>query len=176
MNYSFTESDLAKAAAEWGCNCGPTALAFALQRRLEDVRWAIPGFEEKGYTTSKMMKQALSNWRVGWTQLSTHRAPYDLEELAALASSIPALVLIQWTGPWAQGEQRARYASKYTHWITLFQLIEPMVFDCNGGITSLSTWDHAIASKITANYKRADGGWYPLHVWRLLNKPQEAAT
>lgn len=43
-DYSFTEDDMRCAAEAWGCNCGPSALAFALQTTLDAVRPALPGF------------------------------------------------------------------------------------------------------------------------------------
>lgn len=38
MTYPFTEDEMYAAAREWGCNCGPSALAFALQVPLDRVR------------------------------------------------------------------------------------------------------------------------------------------
>jgi hypothetical protein len=43
MKYPFTESDLQSAFDNWGANCGPTALAFALQRPLSEISGKIPG-------------------------------------------------------------------------------------------------------------------------------------
>lgn len=58
IDYPFTEEELEAAADEWGCNCGPSALAFALQKPLEEVRYAIPDFEQKGYTSPTMIRIA----------------------------------------------------------------------------------------------------------------------
>ena len=39
LTYPFTESDSQRAFDEWGANCGPNALAFALQIPLSAAKW-----------------------------------------------------------------------------------------------------------------------------------------
>lgn len=60
MKYPFTEAEFKAASDAWGCNCGPSALAFATQKSLEAARHAIPGFEAKRYTSPTMMRDALA--------------------------------------------------------------------------------------------------------------------
>lgn len=172
MNYSFTASDLAKAAAEWGCNCGPSALAFALQRRLDVARCAIPDFESKRYTSPTMMKKALETLRIVYEARDCKSAGV----LRDMFYMFPALVRIQWTGPWTEPGANPRWAYRQTHWIVTWRDTLPLVFDCNGGIMRFDRWKREVVPQLTALYKNSDGGFYPTHVWRLLNKPQEAAT
>ena len=42
MIYTFSEVEASEAYEKWGCNCGPTALAFALQTSLDAAHKAIP--------------------------------------------------------------------------------------------------------------------------------------
>ena len=169
LDYPFTEAQMDAAAKEWGCNCGPSALAFALQISLDQVRPLIPDFEKKGYTSPTMMKAALSAARREW------HAAKALE--FAMFASAPALVRIQFTGPWTETGANPRWAYHRTHWITCWSLLrvlagstrmsESWVFDCNGGVRSFSSWKKEILPILVASYSRADGGWYPTHVWRL---------
>lgn len=177
--YPFTEVDMYRAAEEWGCNCGPAALAFALQIPLSKVRGVIPGFEDKGHTTPTMMKAALQ--KVG-QQFS--EAPADQHQ--PMFNERIALVRIQFTGPWTAPGANPRWAYRHTHWIATWHhtpvrgspdVYSPawgMVFDCNGGIDIFSSWQTTILPKLTANIKRADGGYFPTHIWRFschANKP-----
>jgi hypothetical protein len=59
MIYTFSEEDSRKAYEEWGANCGPNALAFALQTTLAAVRPHIREFPARRYTSPTMMEQAL---------------------------------------------------------------------------------------------------------------------
>jgi hypothetical protein len=51
--YTFTQDEVRIAHEQWGCNCGPAAMAFALQIGLEPVRHAIPLFAERRYTSPR---------------------------------------------------------------------------------------------------------------------------
>jgi hypothetical protein len=155
-NYPFTGADVRRAAEEWGCNCGPAALAFALQVPLERVRGAIPGFESKRYTSPTMMRAALDGLGVSFTP-----APADRLSLLLVPMS---LVRVQWTGPWAKPGAPPKWAYRQTHWIAAWG---GNVFDVNGGIGSLDWWVKEIVPAITAATPRADGGWFPTHVWRI---------
>src|SRR5688572_16319757 len=110
MNYPFTEQDMERAAAEWGCNCGPSAMAFAIQQPLDVARHAIPEFETKRYTSPSMMKLALHSLKFGFMRVmqpSIGKMFYDQ----------PAVVRIQWTGPWTMPGSNGKWAYNYTHWI-----------------------------------------------------------
>lgn len=177
--YPFTEQEANDAYKEWGCNCGPTSLAFALQIGLDQVRGKIPGFEEKRYTSPTMMKAGLAN--LGRAFKNAGADP------AAMWDEKPALVRIQWTGPWTLPGANPKWAYRQTHWIVTWVEIvtnprvmsaaalemgareeaKLRVFDCNGGIRSFDSWKQEIVPLLTALYPRADGGWNPTHVWRV---------
>lgn len=157
---TFKRDEFLLAYEEWGCNCGPSALAIALQVTLDDVRGALPGFEDRHYTNPTMMRSALAHFG---------RA-FDVVRLPAeedMFHDRVALVRIQWTGPWTHPKP-AKWASKFTHWIVCWsQGVEKMLFDCNGGIQRFDPWDRFVATQITDAISRADGGWYPANIWRL---------
>jgi hypothetical protein len=160
MNYPFTEAEMQAAADEWNANCGPSALAFALQIPVARVRGTIPGFEEKGYTSPSMMRAALQGMGVRFVA-----AVADREEMFRAA---PALVRVQWTGPWTKPGANPKWAYRQTHWIAAWRDgIQDKVFDCNGGIRAFSSWETEIVPLLTKTYPRADGGWFPTHIWRL---------
>ena len=172
--YPFTAEDAQRAYDEWGCNCGPTSLAFILQKPLDYVRDAIPGFKEKRYTSPTMMKSALASLCRTFT---AGRPTKD-----AMFTTKPALVRVQWCGPWTKPGANPKWAYRQTHWIVAWHQDEitpgpepwpfrrgvgDWVFDCNGGIRAYQSWLTEIVPVIVADYPRADGEWFPTHVWRL---------
>lgn len=179
MNYSFSANDLMQASQEWGCNCGPAALAFALQRRLDVARRAIPDFESKRYTSPTMMKKALANLAVGYEQIECE-AVRDPRLRSVMCNAFPSLVRVQWTGPWTAPGANPRWAYSRTHWIAAWldsYREREMIFDCNSGIVEFNHWTDEVIPKLTACYKNADPfGWYATHVWRLTHVPQEVAA
>lgn len=177
--YPFTEEDSQAAFDEWGANCGPNALAFALRRNIRELRGVIPGFEEKRYTSPSMMKAALAKLGVPFKVC-------DIESQAGIPSMFGkdavALTRIQWTGPWTAPGANPKWAYRQTHWITTWSThkeLPPLmgeyrqtqvglwVFDCNGGARSFRSWRDEIVPLLTASINRADGGWHPTHIWRL---------
>lgn len=166
LSYSFTEQEMQRASDEWGANCGPSALAFILQTDLESLRDSIPGFDTKRYTSPMMMKYALAN--LGKT-FTTYHGKDGKPSKATMFGREPALVCVQWTGPWTKPGVNPRWAYRQTHWIVTYmvELQAAMVFDCNGGIRGFQSWEKEIVPILTALYKRADGGWFPTHVWRI---------
>ncbi len=168
--YTFTEEEARTAHNEWGCNCGPSALAFALQVSLDTVRPLLSGFDAKKYTNPTMMKRALE---IKGRRFSNVRPPsidrmFDEHEFQGRL----ALVRIQWTGPWTAPDVRnQRWSYRQTHWITTWtERSVPLIFDCNGGIQDLNSWEQKIVPLLTGAIERADGGWYPTHVWRLARQ------
>lgn len=159
MSYPFTQSDAESAIAEWGCNCGPSALAFALQRDLDFARNAIENFEQNRYTSITMMRAALGSIGVEFDEV---RKPTKRD----MFNDRVALVRLQWSGNW----NRTQWASHHTHWIASW--IEPfragprsMVFDINGGVRSYEDWQSTIVPLLLP--ARGDGDWFPTHVLRL---------
>src|SRR5262249_23228130 len=138
------------AHAAWGCNCGPSALAFALQKKLDEVRPALPLFAERRYTNPTMMRAPLAHFA---PPLVVCRAPLKSDLFHALV----ALVRVQWRGPWTD-PQPTKWAARYTHWfVTWLEGESRLVFDCNGGIQHFDTWEKTIPPAITAQYKNASG-------------------
>lgn len=165
LTYPFTEDQAHAAFEEWGCNCGPAALAFACGVGLDEVRRAIPGFEEKRYTSPTMMKAALANLGREFDVVKT-----ELRELpgSAFGYDRPSLVRVQWTGPWTSPGANGRWAYQHTHWIATWRHLRlPSVFDVNGGVMSQDRWNRKIVPLITGSISRADGGYFPTHIWRL---------
>ena len=163
MIYTFSEHESEYAYKTWGANCGPNALAFALQTKLEAVRPHIPGFDVKQYTSPAMMKAALDSLRRPFTVVpKPKRADMFCQRHVAL-------VRIQWTGPWIIDGKPQKWAARQTHWICCWTDNEGFetVFDCNGGMMSPEWWQSEIVPAITKTIPRADGGWYPANVWRL---------
>lgn len=196
--YPFTQEEMERASDEWGCNCGPSALAFAAQIKLDTVRCAIPGFEEKRYTSPMMMRAAIANLKRDFRNLLHRSEPGETQGLSdflgLLESGSIALVRLQWTGPWTAPGANPKWAYRQTHWIAGWcaNIVDartglpdrrfkapdhsldgnvlprcPMVFDCNGGMRSLGSWQKEIVPILTSGIKRADGGYYPTHFWRL---------
>jgi hypothetical protein len=153
----FTRQDFHAANLVWGCNCGPTALAWALGRGLEDVRKAIPQFEQRGYTSPTMMRAALAHFAQGFDVVKRPRK-------ADIVSDRVALVRVAWSGPW-DGQ---RYASRYSHWFTTWQQDgESWAFDCNGMVRPYADWCERVAPALAGSVNRCNGNWFPLNVWRL---------
>lgn len=165
MTYSFDETASQRAHEEWGANCGPNALAFALQLDINDVRSHIPDFDRKRYTSPTMMKEALKSLGVTWFNCKADKEYICWPEVS--------LVRVQWTGPWTAPGSNPKWAYGHTHWIATWiqesanhPFCDSMVFDCNGGIMTLNDWVANIVPELT-KYPRADGGWQPTHVWRI---------
>lgn len=157
-NYPFTEQESQAAHDGWGANCGPNALAFALNVKLDDVRPAIPDFAKKGYTNPTMMKDALAYFGKSFKS--------DLLDVPGMCSSFAmSLVRIQWTGPWTDPGANPRWAYGHTHWIAAWRDGKrDMVFDCNGGVMELFKWVRDIVP-ILLPKRGLD--WKPTHVWRI---------
>lgn len=171
IGYPFSSEDMIAAMREWNCNCGPSALAFALQRHISEVRGTIPGFEDKGYTSPTMMQAGLRNFG---------RSYWITPKLSTMSMFAPliALTRIQWHGPWTDPGANPKWAYRQTHWIATWQEMEERghegrmtifnrVFDCNSGITSFEEWERVTVPTLIAMYPRANGKWSPTHIWRL---------
>ncbi len=129
LTYSFSAAEAEQAHKDWQCNCGPTALAFALQCSLEEVRPLLPGFSEKRYTNPTMMRHALGLAGRKFAALSTNRVMDDNPWGAGAFDVEPTLIRVQWTGRWTEEGANPKWAYRYTHWICTFEQDGPMVFD-----------------------------------------------
>ncbi|MEN6533791.1 MAG: hypothetical protein ABFD89_09030 [Bryobacteraceae bacterium] len=163
--YVFSAEDAGKAAQEWGANCGPMALAMSLGRHIREIRGAIPGFDQKGYTSPTMMAGALSNLGV-----PVKREVKGTQARSAKWSDWPdrGLVRIQWSGPWTAPGTNGRWAYCFTHWVASLRTEKGFwIFDCNTGWSDPGYWILHAVPAITQTIKRADGGWFATHLWEL---------
>lgn len=166
----FTVDQAERAYAEWGCNCGPSALAAACGLPLDHVRPVLPGFEAKRYTNPSMMLAALRT-------LKHQRSIADFS-VAILSSRQPeikwpdfGLARIQWEGPWtAPGvPMAARY--RRTHWIGVQKHPsndELAIFDvnamCVGGVVTYKSWAATLVPHILQTcVPDASGEWHVTH-------------
>lgn len=171
--YTFTEDEARAAYDAWGCNCGPSALAFALQCSLDKVRPLIPDFEAKRYTSPTMMRTALET--VGRNFIDVRPKPRTAGgglDIEPMFCHLMSLVRIQWTGPWTAPNANPKWAYRQTHWIaTWTERNVALIFDINGGVRGPQSWEEEIVPMILEGIPRADGSWYPTHIWRLKGTP-----
>ncbi len=169
LDYPFTEDDAREANKLWGCNCGPSALAFALQISLAESHALIPGFDAKKYVNPSMMSNAISRAGRTFTPVTNPRdkGPNEMT-FSGMYSETPALVRIQWTGPWTIEGSNPKWAYRQTHWVCTW-LNSPAccIFDINGGAREHIEWERVIVPMIVESIPRADGGWFPTHIWRI---------
>jgi hypothetical protein len=162
---TFTKPEMEAAIAEWGCNCGPAALAVAAQVSLDKARRAIPGFDRLKFTNPTAMRTALETLKVKYTKAPS-LTPADLTYDGL------SIVRIQFAGPWDKKGANPRWGYQHTHWIATWQNIQDeqlvaFAFDINGGFRPFRSWHDAVLPQLIANDKRRDGGWRPTHVWRV---------
>jgi hypothetical protein len=106
---AFTASDVEKACDEWGCNCGPAAVAAVLGLTLEQLRPHLGDFERKRYTNPTLMWAILKSAGAAWRIIRP-------EQTMRLG-----LLRVQWEGPWSRPGVPARVSYRHTHWIARFQ-------------------------------------------------------
>jgi hypothetical protein len=175
MNLRFTLEDANRAYDEWGCNCGPSAVAAIMGMSLDDVRPHMGDFEQKHYTNPTLMWEVLRSIGRRWRIDHARRIPEKVWPKHGLAR-------VQWEGPWtAPGvPMRARY--RHTHWVAAQMGKAPDdwgVFDINamnsGGWVSLADWTRVIAPWIIRELvPRGSGGWHLTHVVEI-EKPDVPA-
>jgi hypothetical protein len=168
----FTAADVDRAHAAWNASCGPAALAAICDLTLDEVR---PHFGESfpGYTNPTMMFDALRatgrrwSW---WATIGRDPRPQDWP--------LYGLARIQWDGPWMRPGVPIAARYKFTHWVGVSQgtgsrdqhLVD--IFDINtisdgspleDGWGPLEWWSSEIVPRLTADIKRATGGWHVTH-------------
>jgi hypothetical protein len=175
MTPRFTLVDLEAANAAWGCNCGPSALAVIAGLTLKEVRPHM-GASWPGYTNPTLMftalRSALGDPGPLWRMLPGSRSA------GAISWPRYGLCRIQWEGPWTQPGANPRWGCRFTHWVGVSQgtgsrgqpLID--VFDVNtmdhdgpfaDGWGPLDWWTSDVVPSLTAEIKRASGGWHITH-------------
>lgn len=152
----FTYLDAERAFHDWGCNCGPAALAAICELTLDEVRPHVPGFAERRYTNAPMMMFAL---RSLGRRFAKARAQWPRF----------GLVRVQWEGPWTQPGVPIAARYRYTHWIgTKLGHESRGVFDVNcmaneTGWVDYEAWCAEVAPLLAAGYPRASGAWHVTH-------------
>lgn len=158
LDAQFSCADAQRAHDEWGCNCGPGALAGLLGCTLDQIRPWMGDFESKRYTNPTLMFSILRSLGMRWTNRGQ------------LWPSV-GLARIQWHGPWmAEGVPvQARY--RHTHWVATAGcgIFEPFaIFDINcinngTGWVSFDEWQSVLVPWLTRHTNRADGKWSITH-------------
>lgn len=167
MGLCFTLADAERASDEWGCNCGPSALAAVTGRSLDEIRPLMGDFEKKRYTNPTLMFDSLVRTGIKWWKLD---------------GSIPTLGLlrIQWEGPWTEPGVPVRARYRHTHWIGIQQSdamginfpgkISPGagIFDINamnsGGWIAFRDWSGVLVPWLIKEcVPRGNGKWHITH-------------
>jgi hypothetical protein len=143
---AFSSDDLDRAHAEWGCNCGPAALAACLNRTPDDIRPHLGDFERRGYMNVPGMRAAI-------------RSAGAILQPKPAGQIAHGLIRIQFTGPWMAPGVPPAAACRYTHWVAA-QTFGGLnwIFDVNGGWQVEDEWKDAIVPRLIESYRRADGG------------------
>lgn len=156
-----------RAHDEWGCNCGPGAIAAVCGLTLDEVRPHMRDFERKRYTNPTLMWSALRSLGVRFSFRS-----------GDLGRQWPryGLARIQWEGPWTRPGVPVRAAYGRTHWIGVDarSANDVGIFDINAmgngsGWCALEEWADVIVPWILREcVPRADGGWHITHAVEIL--------
>lgn len=151
---SVTLEDAQAAYDAWGANCGPGALAAALDKTLGEVRPHLLGFDAKRYTNPTMMLNALRQLGVRWKDVP--RWPTN------------GLVRVQWGGPWLRPGVPIAARYRHTHWIaTRLTGDELRAFDINGacvGWMPFEEWSGRLVPWLLGQVApRNDGTWHATH-------------
>jgi len=160
--YPYDEKEARLAWEQWGCNCGPSALATMLGLKLDDVHHHIPYFDERRYTSPTMMKDALVSLGVKFTPKVTLPG--------SKLFTIYGLCRIQWEGPWTKPGVNPKWAYRQTHWVgaMLWEAWnETYIFDVNSGWSDAKNWASETVPLLTKETPRATGDWFVTHRWEL---------
>ncbi len=173
MHEPFTEAQALKAGDEWGFNCGPAAVAVALNLSLLEVRplFAAVGFEERGFTNPTMIHAVLKAMRGSPLMRTAILFRYEPDPFPH-----HGIVRVQFDGPWTQKGVPPQAAYEHTHYVAtqMSQLGSRFVFDLNAygwndhgptGWVSYERWCEKILPLITP--KRGNGGWWITHSYEL---------
>jgi hypothetical protein len=160
----FTLADADRAHSEWGCNCGPAALAAIVGLTLDEVRPHMGDFEQKGYTNPTMMLHALES--VG----AQFRSRGLADNVKLLDWPRYGLARIQWEGPWTNPGVPIRARYRQTHWVGAAHRNGDIgVFDINcinngTGWVALGEWRDIVVPYILKGcVPRANGKWHITH-------------
>jgi hypothetical protein len=161
MTLRFSHEDVMRANDEWGCNCGPSALAAIAGLSLDEVRPLMGDFERKRYTNPTLMRECLERTGVQFK--------WNTPELPSYG-----LCRVQWEGPWTRPGVPMRVRYRHTHWIGFQNRPDGStfgksgVFDINamssGGWVGYQDWATTIVPWILGECEpNADGKWHFTH-------------
>jgi hypothetical protein len=165
----FAYEDGERAFNEWGCNCGPAALAAVLGRTLDEIRPHMGDFEEKHYTNPTLMWSAL---------VSARNAQHSMEGAGGAKPGDYTwpqfgLARIQWGGRWTKPGVPLAARYRQTHWVGACRVADSVgIFDVNclnsGGWVGFEDWQRVIVPHLLEGYPGSDGTWWITHsieVW-----------
>lgn len=151
--------DVLEAQQAWGANCGPAALAAALERPVMSLFEAVsdppppdelPGIAARrfrGLIGILQMRAVLASLGVPITWSWTGPSVATLERAEPKG---PLLLCVQWGGPWSDTPG----AAVHRHWVTMRLIPSPWIYDVNAGSGP------------------APGGWRPLVSWHTWVVPR----
>jgi len=155
------------ALREWGANCGPTAIAAALEVPLATVRGAVSnGDTFKGYMGVPDFKAAIPraggrivrSWSKPLEPVDAFYADLLLANAAAETNGEPLVVLIRFCGPW---DAIPRAAATYRHAFAYRRcFVEPRT--CWAQASHGPGWVCDINNLATTDC----APWVPAYVWR----------
>jgi len=135
----YVPPDVEDAAARWGANCGPCAIAAVTATLIDRIRRFLEPFS--GHMSPTEVQFVLRS--LGW-----HAVAVNTPHRRGLA-------FVQWCGPW---EKFTRAAYRHTHWIAYRMMGDAedlgniAFYDVNvgdaGGWISGNEWDRTIVPEL----------------------------
>jgi hypothetical protein len=139
---TFVPWDIEVARVNFGANCGPSAFAALSGTEVCRVMRYFPHFEHANWTNLTQMVRALES------------ADYEAE-VRRRAFPSRGLALIQWLGPWTEGDFFSRWSLPYTHWVAVE---DQWVFDHTAEKWhGLRDWAGSVAKGFVSEIPRATG-------------------
>lgn len=126
----FSPWDMEVASINFGAMCGHGALAAAIGT---DVIRVMEHFERGGWVNIPIMKAAIA--RAGYRTIPLTDWPKPDE-------TVPAVVMIQWTGPWMAEGVPVAARCQHRHWVAA---VGDWIWDCNAeGWFTRACWERFI--------------------------------
>lgn len=156
---SFDVDDAERAHKDWGCNCGPGAIAAISGLTLDEVRpfMSSAGFDGKRYTNPTMMYDVMNEIGRPWRKIGADWPEYGL-------------VRVQWEGPWTEPGVPIRARYRHTHWIGAAKIAadDIGIFDINcinngSGWVSLPNWESLVLPWLLEDLPKWNGKWHITH-------------
>jgi hypothetical protein len=142
LSPTFVPWDIEVARVNFGANCGPASFAALLGTEVCRVMRYFPHFEHARWTNLTQMLRALG------------AAEYDAE-VRRRAFPSRGLALIQWLGPWTEGDFFSRWSLPHTHWVAVEG---QWIFDHTAEEwQDLRQWGGNVARKVVSEIPRATG-------------------